>query len=151
MQGKGRIIAVDLLEMAPLPGVTFLQGDFREQDVLQRLEESARWRQGRACSFRYVAQYLGYLGQRPGPRHTPGRTGLEFRPQLAETRRGFAGQSVPGSRLSDFLLEMRKTFKAVSFTQSRMPRVIAARKSICWAGPRKPDLASRRTVCFSGH
>jgi 23S rRNA (uridine2552-2'-O)-methyltransferase len=31
MQGKGRIIAVDLLEMAPLRGVTFLQGDFREQ------------------------------------------------------------------------------------------------------------------------
>jgi 23S rRNA (uridine2552-2'-O)-methyltransferase len=38
MQGKGRIIAVDLLELAPLPGVTFLHGDFREQEVLQRLE-----------------------------------------------------------------------------------------------------------------
>jgi 23S rRNA (uridine2552-2'-O)-methyltransferase len=38
MQGKGRIIAVDLLEMAPLPGVIFVQGDFREQAVLHNLE-----------------------------------------------------------------------------------------------------------------
>jgi 23S rRNA (uridine2552-2'-O)-methyltransferase len=51
MQGKGRIIAVDLLEMAPLRGVTFLQGDFREQDVLLALEESARRRKGRGLFF----------------------------------------------------------------------------------------------------
>ncbi len=36
---KGAVFALDLLEMEPVPGVTFLQGDFREQAVLDRLLE----------------------------------------------------------------------------------------------------------------
>ena len=36
---RGRVIAMDVLPMDPLPGVEFLQGDFREQDVLDRLEQ----------------------------------------------------------------------------------------------------------------
>jgi 23S rRNA (uridine2552-2'-O)-methyltransferase len=35
---NGRIIALDLLEMEPIEGVTFIQGDFREDDVLAQLE-----------------------------------------------------------------------------------------------------------------
>ena len=38
MQGKGRVIALDLLEMEALQGVDFIHGDFREPDVLLRLE-----------------------------------------------------------------------------------------------------------------
>ena len=35
--GQGTIVAMDILPMAPLPGVTFIQGDFREDSVLQQL------------------------------------------------------------------------------------------------------------------
>ena len=35
---QGRIIALDLLDFEPIEGVTFLQGDFREEEVLRRLE-----------------------------------------------------------------------------------------------------------------
>ena len=35
---QGRIIALDLLPMDPIPGVEYFQGDFREQAVLDRLE-----------------------------------------------------------------------------------------------------------------
>lgn len=34
---KGRVIALDLLAMEPIPGVTFLQGDFRSEAVLGAL------------------------------------------------------------------------------------------------------------------
>jgi 23S rRNA (uridine2552-2'-O)-methyltransferase len=34
---RGRLIALDLLPMDPLPDVVFIQGDFREQDVADRL------------------------------------------------------------------------------------------------------------------
>lgn len=37
----GRIIAVDLLDMAPIPGVEFRQGDFSEADVLAWVQERA--------------------------------------------------------------------------------------------------------------
>jgi 23S rRNA (uridine2552-2'-O)-methyltransferase len=39
LKGRGRIIALDILPMDPLPGVEFLQGDFREVDVLNALNE----------------------------------------------------------------------------------------------------------------
>ena len=35
----GKIIALDLLEMAPIEGVIFIQGDFREDALLQQLKE----------------------------------------------------------------------------------------------------------------
>jgi 23S rRNA (uridine2552-2'-O)-methyltransferase len=34
----GRVVAIDLLEMTPLPGVTFIQGDFAESEGLEALE-----------------------------------------------------------------------------------------------------------------
>ncbi|WP_228778485.1 MULTISPECIES: RlmE family RNA methyltransferase [unclassified Polaromonas] len=37
---NGRIIGLDLLPMEPIEGVTFIQGDFREAEVLQQLEEA---------------------------------------------------------------------------------------------------------------
>ena len=38
LDGRVRIIALDLLEMDALPSVEFIQGDFREDEVLQKLE-----------------------------------------------------------------------------------------------------------------
>ena len=35
---SGRLVAMDILPIEPLPGVEFLQGDFREQSVLEALE-----------------------------------------------------------------------------------------------------------------
>ncbi|MBT8138007.1 MAG: 23S rRNA methyltransferase [Gammaproteobacteria bacterium] len=37
LKGKGRIVAVDLLPMDPLPEVTFIQGDFHDAAVLEQL------------------------------------------------------------------------------------------------------------------
>jgi 23S rRNA (uridine2552-2'-O)-methyltransferase len=37
LAGKGRVIAVDVLPMGPIPRVEFIQGDFREDSTLQRL------------------------------------------------------------------------------------------------------------------
>ena len=41
----GAIIALDLLPMASIEGVVFIQGDFREQEVLQKLEHEMSGRQ----------------------------------------------------------------------------------------------------------
>ena len=35
---RGRIIALDMLPMAPIPGVQFIQGDFREEAIFRQLE-----------------------------------------------------------------------------------------------------------------
>lgn len=45
LQGKGRVFALDILEMQPVPGVEFLQGDFRDDSVLAQLESKLEGRQ----------------------------------------------------------------------------------------------------------
>lgn len=45
IQPGGRLIALDLLEMDPVPAVTFIQGDFREDAVLVELEKQLAGRQ----------------------------------------------------------------------------------------------------------
>jgi len=37
LEGKGRVIAMDILDMPAIPGVEFVQGDFNEQAVLDQL------------------------------------------------------------------------------------------------------------------
>jgi 23S rRNA (uridine2552-2'-O)-methyltransferase len=37
---KGKLVALDLLPMAPVPGVTFVQADFREDQALRALDEA---------------------------------------------------------------------------------------------------------------
>jgi 23S rRNA (uridine2552-2'-O)-methyltransferase len=39
LKGQGHVIALDLLEMSPISGVQFIQGDFREDVILNKLEE----------------------------------------------------------------------------------------------------------------
>lgn len=39
LHGNGRVFALDLLEMQPLPGVMFLQGDFTDAAVLDQFEK----------------------------------------------------------------------------------------------------------------
>lgn len=41
---NGTILALDILPMEPVEGVTFLQGDFREPEVLQRLADEMKGR-----------------------------------------------------------------------------------------------------------
>ena len=41
---KARIVALDLLPMDPIPGVTFFQGDFREAECLEQLEATTEGR-----------------------------------------------------------------------------------------------------------
>ena len=43
-QLDGTIISLDLLPMEPIDGVTFIQGDFRDEAVLQQLQEAVQGR-----------------------------------------------------------------------------------------------------------
>jgi len=41
----GKVVALDLLPLDPLPGVDFIQGDFRDDDVLKQLEDLLQGKQ----------------------------------------------------------------------------------------------------------
>ncbi|AVP98406.1 23S rRNA (uridine(2552)-2'-O)-methyltransferase RlmE [Ahniella affigens] len=39
LHGRGSVFALDILDMDEIPGVTFLKGDFREENVLKQFEQ----------------------------------------------------------------------------------------------------------------
>ena len=45
LKGSGRIIALDLLDMDPVTGVEFLQGDFTESETIEKLQDLLSGRQ----------------------------------------------------------------------------------------------------------
>ncbi len=55
---KGLLIASDILPMDALPDVTFLQGDFREEEVFQKLLEILDGRTVDVVISRYGPQYI---------------------------------------------------------------------------------------------
>lgn len=103
IQPGGRLVALDLLEMAPIPGVDFIQGDFREDAVLERLES--------ALAGRLVDLVLSDMA--------PNITGIAATDsaqvlQLAELTLDFAQQCLkPGGDL------LVKVFQGEGFTELR--------------------------------
>lgn len=122
---KGRVVAVDILPMAPLPGVEFLQGDFREAETLERLE--------RALGDRPVDLVLSDM--------SPNISGIGMVDQaraahLAELALQFALERLkPGGSL------LVKTFQGEGFAEVREQM----RRSFARVLARKPDASRSRS------
>ena len=109
----GRVIALDLLEMAPLPGVEFIQGDFSDDSVLARLELALG---GKAvdlviCDISPNISGIGMSDQ--------GRTiylnelALAFAQAHLQPRGAFLVKTFQGAGFEALLREMRRTFASV--------------------------------------
>ena len=118
MQGKGRVIALDLLEMDPLHGVEFIQGDFREDEVLAELERTlAGQRVGLVLSDMAPNMSGILLSDQARVMHLA-ELGLEFSRQWLKSDGAFLVKVFQGYGFEDFVREMRQVFSAVS---SRKP------------------------------
>ncbi|MFA5915760.1 MAG: 23S rRNA (uridine(2552)-2'-O)-methyltransferase RlmE [Burkholderiales bacterium] len=123
---KGRVVAVDLLPMEPLPGVNFVQGDFREQEVLDALLlalggskadlvicDLAPNISGIGVSDQARAMYLAELA-------------LEFARQCLKPGGCLLVKVFQGAGFTEFLAAMRKAFAKVA---SRKPEASRGRSS----------------------
>jgi 23S rRNA (uridine2552-2'-O)-methyltransferase len=123
---RGLVLALDLLEMEPLPGVTFLQGDFREDAVVAALAA--------ALAGRTVDLVLSDI--------SPNISGIAMSDQarvmhVAELALEFAAKHLKhggnllvkvfqGSGFQEFLRQMRTQFKNVV---TRKPEASRGRSS----------------------
>jgi 23S rRNA (uridine2552-2'-O)-methyltransferase len=110
---SGRVIAVDLREMTPLAGVTFIQGDFTEASVLAQLEESLE-----KCSVDLVISDMspnisgiGMVDQARGMHLA--ELALEFSIMRLNSGGNFFVKVFQGSGFDEFLRKMRGTFNRV--------------------------------------
>lgn len=118
MQGKGRVIALDLLEMDPLNGVDFIQGDFREDEVLQQLEKMLDGQKVGLVLSDMAPNMSGILLSDQARVMHLAELGLEFSRNWLKPEGAFLVKVFQGYGFEDFVREMRQVFKTVS---SRKP------------------------------
>ena len=118
MQGKGRVIALDLLEMDPLHGVEFIQGDFREDEVLAELERTLAGQKLGLVLSDMAPNMSGILLSDQARVMHLAELGLEFSRQWLKPDGAFLVKVFQGYGFEDFVREMRQVFSSVS---SRKP------------------------------
>lgn len=118
LQGKGRVIALDLLEMDPLHGVDFLQGDFRDEEVLRHLENLLAGERVGLVLSDMAPNISGIpLSDQARVMHLA-ELGLEFSRNWLKPDGAFLVKVFQGHGFEEFVREMRQAFKTVS---SRKP------------------------------
>lgn len=123
---QGKVIALDILEMAGIPGVTFIQGDFTEQAVADRLVELLHGHKvdlvisdmapnisGVGLSDQARSIYLAELA-------------MEFAMQHMKPKGAFLVKVFQGSGFNEFMGTMRGKFRQVL---SRKPKASRDRSS----------------------
>lgn len=118
MHGKGRVIALDLLEMIPLHGVDFIQGDFREEDVLRQLETKLAGEKLGLVLSDMAPNMSGILLSDQARVMHLAELGLEFSRNWLKPDGAFLVKVFQGYGFDDFVREMRQVFKTVA---SRKP------------------------------
>lgn len=114
MRGKGRVIALDLLEMAAIPGVDFFQGDFRDDAILQQLEEKlAGERVGLVLSD--MAPNISGISVSDQARMMHlAELGLEFSRAWLKPDGAFLVKVFQGYGYDEFVAQMKQVFKTVA-------------------------------------
>ena len=114
MHGKGRVIALDLLEMDPLHGVEFIQGDFREEEVLQNLETMLAGEKVGLVLSDMAPNMSGILLSDQARVMHLAELGLEFSRNWLKPEGAFLVKVFQGYGYEEFVREMRQVFRTVS-------------------------------------
>lgn len=114
LRGRSRVIALDLLEMAAIPGVDFIQGDFREAPILEQLEEKlAGSRVGLVLSD--MAPNISGIAVSDQARMMHlAELGLEFSRQWLKPEGAFLVKVFQGHGYEDFVAQMRQVFRQLA-------------------------------------
>src|SRR3989442_11550390 len=115
---SGRVIAVDLLEIAPIPGVAIVRGDFREETVLRRLEDTVEGRKLDLVVSDMAPNLSGVRATDQARSIQFCRFALQFARVHLKPQGAFLVKAFQGAGYPEFLAAMRGVFLDVS---SRKP------------------------------
>lgn len=123
---RGRVVAVDILPMEPLPGVHFVQGDFREPEVLDALLLALGGRKADLVISDLAPNISGIAVSDQARAMHLAELALEFARQCLKPGGALLVKVFQGAGFTEFLRAMRKAFATVG---SRKPEASRGRSS----------------------
>ncbi len=110
---KGRVIALDILEMEPLPGIEFIQGDFREDEPLQALTQMLEGRPADLVISDMAPNVSGMVVVDQPRAMYLCELALDFARQMLRPGGGLVVKAFQGEGYDDYFRALRHSFKKV--------------------------------------
>lgn len=118
----GRVIACDILEMDPIVGVDFLQGDFRDENVLQALLERVGEKKVDVVMSDMAPNFSGMPAVDIPRAMYLVELALDMCKQVLATNGCFVVKVFQGEGFDDYLKEIRSLFNTVKVRKPEASR-----------------------------
>ncbi len=134
--GKGQVFALDLLPMDAIPGVDFIQGDFREQSVLDALLEKLGGRRVDLVMSDMAPNMSGVDVVDHARAADLEGLALDFARQVLGPDGALVMKVFQGAGFQELLAEARRTFRAVRMRKPEASRRRSSETYLVARGPR---------------
>ncbi len=111
---SGRLIAMDILPMEPIDGATFIQGDFREQEVADRLTEVLAGEKVDVVLSDMAPNLSGIAAADAAASLLLNELALEFALEHLKKDGVFVAKVFQGSGYSQFIATLKQHFASVA-------------------------------------
>jgi 23S rRNA (uridine2552-2'-O)-methyltransferase len=120
---KGRLIALDILPMEPVPEVDFIEGDFREETVLRALESKLQGARSVDLVMSDMAPNISGVdtADQVASIHLA-ELALDFARQQLKSGGAFVVKLFQGEGFESFVKDVRKLFDTVQLRKPRSSR-----------------------------
>jgi 23S rRNA (uridine2552-2'-O)-methyltransferase len=122
----GKVLALDLLPLDPLSGVTFIQGDFREESVLRQLESELGGRSVGLVISDMAPNISGIVSADQARAMHLAELAMDFALEHLTPEGSFLVKVFQGAGFEEYLRNMRQCFSKVV---SRKPKASRDRSS----------------------
>jgi len=136
LNGKGLVLALDILPMDALSGVTFIEGDFREEAPLRALKEALAGRPVDLVMSDMAPNMSGIDAvDQPRQLHLA-ELALEFSREVLRPGGVFLAKVFQGAGFDDFLRAVRREFERVRMKKPPASRARSAEMYLLATGRR---------------
>jgi 23S rRNA (uridine2552-2'-O)-methyltransferase len=122
MKGQGRIVGLDLLEMAPVAHVRFIQGDFTEDAALARLEEELGGKAADLVISDMAPNITGVLVSDQAKSYYLAELAAEFARQRLKPDGSFLVKVFQGEGFEPYMKWLRANFMSVAARKPKASR-----------------------------
>lgn len=118
----GRVIALDVLDMPALPGVTFIQGDFREADAVAALEHALAGHKADLVLSDMAPNLSGIAATDQARALELAQLAVDFAVKHLKPRGNFLVKLFHGAGFDEFVKALRRQFRTVAVRKPEASR-----------------------------